>query len=71
MLATGADALLAGGGAGIVALLGAEEDILELVHARVGEEQRGIVGRHQRGRVHATVPLAFKKPQKVFPNLIA
>ena len=39
VLAAGADALLAGGGAGVVAALGAEEDVLELVHAGVGEEQ--------------------------------
>jgi hypothetical protein len=43
VLAAGADALLRGGGAVVVALLGAEEEVLELVHARVGEEQRGVV----------------------------
>ncbi len=43
MLAAGADALLRRGGAVVVALLEAEKDVLELVHARVGEEQGGIV----------------------------
>jgi hypothetical protein len=69
MLASGAHALLRRDGAAVVALLGAEEDILELIHPGVGEEQRGIVGRHQRRRVNAAVPLAFKKPEKIFANL--
>ena len=64
VLAAGADALLRRGGAGVVALLGAKEEVFELVHARVGEQQRGVVGRHQRGRVHAAVPLRLKKAQK-------
>ncbi len=37
VLASGADALLRGGGAGVVAVLKAEEDVFELVHAGVGE----------------------------------
>ena len=44
VLAAGADAFLRSGGAGVVALLGAKKEILELVHARVGKQQRGIVG---------------------------
>ena len=77
VLAAGADALLRGGGAGVVALLGAEEDVLELVHAGVGEEQRGVVVRDQRGGVHAAMASAcgrlftFKKPQELFTNLTA
>jgi hypothetical protein len=34
VLAAGADALLRGGGAGVLALLRTEEKVLELVHAR-------------------------------------
>ena len=37
VLATGAHALLRGGRAQVVAFFGAEEDVLELVHSRVGE----------------------------------
>ena len=48
VLAAGAHALLAGGGAGVVAVLEAGEDVLELDHARVGEHQRRVVARHQR-----------------------
>ena len=47
MLAAGADAFLRRGRTGIVALLRAKEQVLELVHSGVGEEQRRIVGRHQ------------------------
>ena len=42
VLAAGADAFLAGGGAVVVALFEAEEDVLELVHPGIGEEQRGV-----------------------------
>ena len=48
VLAAGADALLAGGGADVIALLEAGEDVLELDHAGVGEHQRRVVARHQR-----------------------
>ena len=37
MFATSAHAFLRGGGAGVAALFQAQEDILELVHAGVGE----------------------------------
>ncbi len=71
VLAAGADALLRGGGAGIIALLCAEKQIFELVHSGVGEEQRRIVGRHQRGGVHTAVPLRLKKAQKSFAYLVS
>ena len=48
VLAAGADALLAGHRAPVVALLQPLEHPLELHHAGVGEQQRGIVGRHER-----------------------
>ena len=71
VLAAGADALLRSGGARVVALLRAKEKVLELVHAGVGEQQRGIVGRHQRRRVHAAVPLRLKKAQKQLANFVS
>jgi len=70
VLAAGADAFLRGGSASVVAGLGAEEDIFELIHARVGEEQCGVVGRNERRGVHAAMALALKKPQELFSNLI-
>ena len=47
VLAAGAHAFLAGGGADVVAVLEPGEDVLELDHARVGEHQRRVVARHQ------------------------
>ena len=47
MLAAGAHAFLRRRGARVIALFQAEEDVLELVHSRVGEEQRGIVLRER------------------------
>ncbi len=71
VLAAGAHALLRGGGARVVALLDAEEDVLELVHAGVGEQQRGIVGRHQRGGVHFLVSLGDEIVQEHAANFRA
>ena len=50
VLAAGAHALLGGGGAHVVAALLAQEDVLELHHAGVGEEQGRIAARHERTR---------------------
>ncbi len=48
VLAADAHALLRGRRARVAALLPAEEDVLELVHAGVGEQQRGVAVRNQR-----------------------
>ena len=71
MLSAGADAFLRGGSAGVVAALGTEEDILELVHAGVGEEQRWIIGRNERRGVHRAMHFGLEKAQKIFANLVA
>ncbi len=60
VLAARANALLRGRGPVVIAMFGAEEDVLELVHARIGEEQGRVVGGNQGGRVHAAVPLRFE-----------
>ena len=52
MLAAGADAFLRRGGAAVGALLRAGEDVLELHHPRIGEEQGRIVARHERRGWH-------------------
>ena len=52
VLAAGAHAALAGGRAHVVAPLLAQEHVLELHHAGVGEQQRRIVAGHQRGGRH-------------------
>ena len=48
MFAAGADALLRGGGAGVITGFEALENLLELIHAGVGEKQGGVV-REQKG----------------------
>src|SRR6185312_14655813 len=70
VLAACADALLRAGGAQIIPALRAQKEVLELVHAGVGEKQSWIVGRHQRGRMHAAVPLRLKKAQKQFADVV-
>ena len=70
MLAAGAHAFLAGGRPTYSALLRAEEEIFELVYARVGEQQRRVIGRHQRRGVHPAVPLRLKKAQKQLAYLV-
>ena len=60
VLAAGADALLAGDGALVVAWFHAEKGPLELVHPGVGEQQRRVVGGEQRGGGHLAVPLALE-----------
>ena len=61
VLAAGAHAALAGGGAHVVALVAAQEAVLELHHAGVGEQQRRVVARHEAGgRDHGVAALAEK-----------
>ena len=68
VLAAGAHTLLRSGGAVVVTALDAEKDVFELVHARIGEQQCGVIRRHQRGGVHAAVPLRGKKAQEGFAD---
>src|SRR5947209_3111047 len=64
VLAACPDALLAGGRAHVVALLLAEEDGLELHHARVGEEERRIGPGNERRRAHARVTVLLEVGQE-------
>ena len=65
VLAAGAHALLRSGGARVVALLQPQKNVFKLVHPRVGEQQRGIVRRDQRRRMHLLVPLLHKEVEKL------
>src|SRR5207248_6766534 len=69
VLAAGPDALLAGGGAFVVTGLAAGEDVLELDHSRVGEQQRGIVLRHERRALHAPVAALLEEAQERLADL--
>src|ERR1700678_2551119 len=68
VLAARADAFLCSGGAGITALFGAEENILELVHAGVGEQQCGVVGRDQRRAADDGVSAFGEKVEKALSD---
>jgi hypothetical protein len=64
VLAAGAQARLDRGGAHVGTLVFAEEHVLELDHARVGEHQRRVVARHQRTRGHHRVALGGEEIEK-------
>ena len=70
VLAAGAHAFLRGGGAGVIALLEAEEHVLELVHAGVGEQQGGVVGGHQRGAADHAVAAFGKEVEKALSDFV-
>src|SRR4029079_3062097 len=63
-------ALLRGRGAHVVALLAPEEAVLELVHAGVGEEKRGVAGRDERGAVDAAVFLRLEVFEELFSDFV-
>ena len=70
VFASGAHAFLRAGGARVIALFDARERIFELVHARVGKQQRGIVGRHQRRTAHHAVAAGGKKIEEKLSDLV-
>ena len=52
VLAARAHAALRGGGALVGARVTPEEHVLELHHSRIGEQERRVVARHERGGTH-------------------
>ena len=69
MLAARADALLRVGRARVGALPRAEEDVLELVHAGVGEEERRVVLRDDRRARDDLVSLLLEEVEEGLPDL--
>ena len=66
----GAERLLAGGQPATGRLLLAAEVRLERLHARGGEENRGVINTgNKRRRRHAQMPVPLKERQKPLPNL--
>ena len=61
MLARNAQAFLAGGGAAVSAFFFAQKQLFKLHHARVGEQQGGVVGRNDGAGFHNFVLVAVKK----------
>ena len=70
VLSAGADALLRRGRARVLALLPAQEDVLELVHAGVREQQRGIALRNERRALHDPVPALLEEAEERRPDLV-
>src|SRR5262249_16618153 len=70
VLAAGAHAFLRGDRALVVALLDAGEDILELHHAGVGEEQGRFVGRHERARRYDLMAVLREVVEKRRTNVV-
>ena len=71
MLAARAQALLRRRGAFVIASLRACKDILKLIHPRIGKHQRRVVGRQERTRRDARVPVTLKVSEKGFANFVS
>ena len=71
MLAGHAHALLRVDGAAVGTLVGAEEHVLELDHARIGEEKRGIPARDERHGRHNRVPVLDKEVEESLADFVA
>ena len=71
VLAAGAHAFLRRCGARVRPLVETEEHILELVHPRVGEQQRRVFVRHQRTGWHDGVPFRGKIVQEFLADFTA
>jgi len=69
VFAPGPDALLGTGGPGVGPGVFAQEHLFKLDHPRVGEQQRGIVCRDERRRMHFLVSLCDKEVQKLPADL--
>ena len=71
VLARHAHTLLRIGDAGVRAAVSTEEHFFKLHHARIGEEQRGVIARYQRHRRDDGVALLFKIIQERLANFRA
>src|SRR5262249_3328577 len=71
VLAADAQHLLAVGRARVRPRLGTQKDLLELHHAGVGEEQAGVVRRHERRARDDGVTALAEVVEKALPNLVA
>ncbi|MNT76580.1 hypothetical protein D3C72_2156060 [compost metagenome] len=69
VLAPGAHAALRRGGTRVRPRFLAREDVLELDHARIGEEQGRVVARDERRRGNNGVSLGLEELQELLANL--
>lgn len=71
VLAAGAHALLAAGGAGVGTLFLAQEAVLELVHPRVSEQQGRVIAWDQGAGGDTGVTLLFEEAKEGFTDFCA
>jgi hypothetical protein len=71
VLAAGAQTFLRRAGAHVIALLVPEKHVFELIHARVGEQQRRIVGGQKGRRAHTRVAVPFEILKEFFANFVS
>ncbi len=71
VFAAGAHAFLCCGGFVVVALFQAEEDVFELVHSGVGEEESGVAMWDERGAADAAVAFALEEAEKHLADLVS
>jgi len=71
VLARHAHTFLRVDGAGVRLLVGADEDVLELHHARVGEQQGGVAARDERHGRHGGVSALDEEVDKGLADLVA
>ncbi len=70
MLAAGAHAFLRRRRPRVLPLFQPQKHVLELVHPRIRKQQGSVPMRHQRRAPHPPVPLALKKAQEPFADLV-
>ena len=71
VLTAGADAFLCGGGAVVVTLFEAEEDVLELIHAGVGEKESWVAVRDEGRAADAAMAFALKKFEEGLADVVS
>src|SRR5579863_10326533 len=71
MLAAGPHAFLRTRRARVFALVEAQENVLELIHSGVGEQQSRVVRRHERRTAHDTMAALTEKFQERAADFIA
>ena len=71
VFAAGADALLGGGGAGVIARFETLENLLELIHAGVGEEQSGVVGGQEGTAAHDAMAAGVEEVEETLTDIVA
>ncbi len=71
MFAAGADAFLGSGGFVVVALFEPKEDVFELVHPCIGEEEGGVAMGNERRAADAAMAFALEKAEEHFADVVS